>query len=64
MGSEFSGTFTTYAVTGAPNGAAWPAGSVAVCSGQSLVVAFDPWSLVIAVMIYVVADPRWSRASS
>ncbi len=54
MGGGFSGTFTTYGVTVAVNGAALPAGSVAVYSGQSLVVAFDPWSLVIAVIIYVV----------
>lgn len=54
MGGGFSGTFTSYGVTVAVNGAALPAGSVAVYSGESLVVAFDPWSLVIAVIIYII----------
>ncbi len=54
LGGGFSGTFTTYGVTVAVNGAALPAGSVAVYSGQSMVVAFDPWSLAIAVIIYIV----------
>jgi conjugal transfer mating pair stabilization protein TraN len=54
LGGGFSGTFTTYGVTVAINGAALPAGSVVVYSGESLVVAFDPWSLVIAVVIYIV----------
>jgi conjugal transfer mating pair stabilization protein TraN len=53
-GAGFSGSFTTYGVTIAVNGAALPAGSVAVYSGQSIVVAFDPWSLVIAVIIYII----------
>jgi conjugal transfer mating pair stabilization protein TraN len=54
MGGGFSGTFTTYGVTVAVNGAALPAGSVAVYAGDSLVVAFDPWTLAIAVIIYIV----------
>jgi conjugal transfer mating pair stabilization protein TraN len=54
LGGGFSGTFTSYGVTIAVNGAALPAGSVAVYSGQSIVVAFDPWSLVIAVVIYII----------
>jgi conjugal transfer mating pair stabilization protein TraN len=54
LGGGFSGTFTSYGVTIAVNGAALPAGSVAVYSGQSIVVAFDPWSLVIAVIIYII----------
>jgi conjugal transfer mating pair stabilization protein TraN len=54
LGGGFSGSFTAYGVTVAVNGAALPAGSVAVYSGQSMVVAFDPWSLVIAVIIYII----------
>jgi conjugal transfer mating pair stabilization protein TraN len=53
-GAGFSGTFTTYGVTVAVNGAAIPAGSTVVYSGTNLVVAFDPWSLVIAVIIYII----------
>jgi conjugal transfer mating pair stabilization protein TraN len=53
-GGGFSGTFTTYGVTVAVNGAALPAGSVVLYSGQSVVVAFDPWSLVIAIVIYII----------
>lgn len=54
MGGGFSGTYTTYGVTVAVNGAALPAGSVAVYAGESIVVAFDPWTLAIAVIIYIV----------
>ena len=54
MGGGFSGSFTTYGVTVAVNGTALPAGSVVLYSGDSLVLAFDPWSLAIAVVIYIV----------
>lgn len=54
LGGGFSGSFTTYGVTVAVNGAALPAGSVVLYSGDSLVLAFDPWSLAIAVVIYIV----------
>jgi len=54
MGGGFSGTFTTYGVTVAVNGAALPAGSAVLYAGESLVIAFDPWSLAIAVVIYVI----------
>lgn len=54
MSGGFSGTFTTYGVTVAVNGAALPAGSAVLYSGESMVVAFDPWSLAIAVVIYIV----------
>lgn len=54
MSGGFSGTFTTYGVTVAVNGAALPAGSAVLYAGDSLVIAFDPWSLAIAVVIYVV----------
>ena len=55
----FSGTFSTYGFTLAVNGAALPSGSVALYSsstvaGEGVVLAFDPWSLAIAVIIYVV----------
>src|SRR5258706_11121214 len=53
-GAGFSGSFTTYGVTVAVNGAAVPAGSAVLYSGQSLIIAFDPWSLAIAVVIYIV----------
>jgi len=50
----FSGSFTTYGVTVAINGTALPAGSAVLYAGDGLVVAFDPWSLAIAVVIYIV----------
>jgi conjugal transfer mating pair stabilization protein TraN len=50
----FSGTFTSYGVTVAVNGAALPAGSSVLYAGESMVIAFDPWSLVIAIVIYIV----------
>lgn len=53
-GAGFSGSFTSYGVTVAINGTALPAGSVALYAGESVVVAFDPWSLLIAVIIYVI----------
>jgi conjugal transfer mating pair stabilization protein TraN len=53
-GAGFSGTFTTYGVTVAVDGAALPTGSAVLFSGDSLVVAFDPWSLAIMVVIYIV----------
>lgn len=55
-GAGFSGSFTTYGVTVAVNGAAVPAGSTVLYSGQSMVIAVDPWTLVIAVIIYVVME--------
>ena len=50
----FSGSFTTYGVTVAVNGTALPAGSAVLYAGESVVVAFDPWSLVIAIVIYII----------
>jgi conjugal transfer mating pair stabilization protein TraN len=52
--SGFSGSFTTYGVTFAVNGAAVPAGSVTLATTEGFIIAFDPWSLAIAVVIYVV----------
>ena len=52
----FEGSFTSYGVTVAVNGTALPAGSVTLTSTDSLVVAFDPWSLAIAVVIYIVVS--------
>lgn len=54
MGGGFSGSFTSFGVTVAVNGTALPAGSAVLYSGQSVVIAFDPWSLAIAVVIYIV----------
>jgi|GEM_PF-1729576 len=50
----FSGSFTSYGVTLAVNGTALPAGSVTLATGDSFAIAFDPWSLAIAVVIYIV----------
>ena len=54
MGSGFSGSFTSYGVTLALNGASVPVGSTVVASGPNFVVAFNPWALVIVVLIYMV----------
>ncbi len=54
LGGGFSGTFTSYGITVAVNGAALPAGSAVLYAGDSMVIAFDPWSLVIAVIIYII----------
>ncbi len=54
LGGGFSGSFTTYGVTVAVNGTALPAGSAVLYASDGLVVAFDPWSLAIAVVIYIV----------
>ena len=58
-GAGFSGTFTSYGFTIAVNGAALPAGSTVLyasstTAGEGVVLAFDPWSLVIAIVIYVI----------
>lgn len=49
-----SGSFSSYGVTMAVNGSAVPAGSTVLYSGEQVVIAFDPWSLAIAMIIYVV----------
>ena len=49
-----SGSFTSYGVTMAVNGTALPAGSTVLYAGDNVVIAFDPWSLAIAMVIYVV----------
>jgi len=54
LGGGFSGSFTTYGITVAVNGTALPASSAILYSGENLVIAFDPWSLVIAVVIYII----------
>lgn len=51
-GGGFSGSFTSYGVTVAVNGTALPAGSSVLLSTDSLVVAFDPWSLAISVLMF------------
>ncbi|GJI98172.1 hypothetical protein RugamoR57_48900 [Duganella caerulea] len=50
----FSGSFTSYGVTVAVNGTALPAGSVTLFSSDSIAIAVDPYTLAIAVIIYVV----------
>ncbi|MBN8507299.1 MAG: type-F conjugative transfer system mating-pair stabilization protein TraN [Burkholderiales bacterium] len=52
-GAGFNGSFTSYGVTVAVNGTALPAGSAVLYAGESVVLAFDPWSLAIAVVIYI-----------
>jgi conjugal transfer mating pair stabilization protein TraN len=52
-GAGFNGSFTTYGVTVTVNGTALPAGSAVLYSGDSVVVAYDPWSLAIAVVFYI-----------
>lgn len=54
MGSGFSGSFTSYGVTLALNGASVPVGSTVLVSGQNFVIAFNPWVLAIMVVIYIV----------
>lgn len=53
-GAGFDGSFTTYGVTLAVNGTALPAGSLTVASSDSFVIAVDPWTLAIAVVVYIV----------
>jgi hypothetical protein len=55
-GAGFSGSFTTYGVTVALEGAALPAGSTLVGSAGSMAVAFNPWSLAVSVVLYVALD--------
>jgi conjugal transfer mating pair stabilization protein TraN len=53
-GAGFSGSFTTYGITVAASGTAVPAGAVTLYSGQNVIVAVDPYTLVIAIVMYVV----------
>lgn len=55
-GAGFSGSFTSYGVTVAVNGTALPAGSVTLAAGDSIAVAFDPWSLAVTAIIYAVTS--------
>ncbi|WP_420475243.1 type-F conjugative transfer system mating-pair stabilization protein TraN [Noviherbaspirillum sp. ST9] len=52
----FNGSFSAYGVTVAVNGTALPAGSVTLFAGDSIAVAFDPWSLAITVVMYVISS--------
>lgn len=54
MGNGFSGSFTSYGVSLAVNGASVPAGSTVLMSGSNFTVAFNPWALAIMVVIYIV----------
>lgn len=49
----FSGSFTSFGVTVAVNGTALPAGSVTLATTQNLAIAFNPWTLAIAVVMYI-----------
>lgn len=49
----FSGSFTSFGVTIAVNGTALPAGSVTLATTQNLAIAFNPWTLAIAVVMYI-----------
>lgn len=53
LSGGFSGSFSTYGVTVAINGTALPAGSAVLHAGESVVVAFNPWSLALSVVMYV-----------
>ena len=58
-GAGFTGSFSTYGFTLALNGTALPAGSTviyssSVAAGEGVVLSFDPWSLAITAVIYVV----------
>ena len=55
-GSGFGGSFTSYGVTVAVNGAPLPAGAVNLFASDSVVLAFDPWSLAITVTFAVVTS--------
>lgn len=55
-GAGFNGAFTSYGVTVAVNGTALPAGSSVLFAGDSVVIAFDPWSLAIGAVLYVAME--------
>lgn len=55
-GAGFNGSFTSYGVTVAVNGTALPAGSVTLFAGESMAIAFDPWSLAITTIMYVITS--------
>lgn len=54
LGGGFSGSFSSYGVTVAVNGAALPTGSAVLYTGESVLIAFDPWSLAITIVLYSV----------
>ena len=59
LDSGFSGSYSSYGFTIAVNGTALPEGSTALYAssteaGEGFVLAFDPWSLAIMVIIYVI----------
>lgn len=51
--SGFSGSFTSYGVTIAVNGTPLPPGAVSLYHGESIGIAVDPYTLAIAVVMYV-----------
>jgi hypothetical protein len=55
-GAGFNGSFTSYGVTVAVNGTALPAGSVTVFAGDNVAIAFNPWSLSVTAIMYVITS--------
>ena len=55
-GAGFNGIYSTYGVTVAVNGTALPAGSAVLHAGDSVVIAFDPWSLAIGAVFYIALE--------
>lgn len=55
-GAGFNGIYSTYGVTVAVNGTALPAGSAVLYAGDSVVIAFDPWSLAIGAVFYIALE--------
>lgn len=53
-GAGLSGSFTSYGVTIAVNGTALPSGALSLYNGGSISIAVDPYTLAIAVVMYVV----------
>ncbi|WP_227470633.1 conjugal transfer protein TraN [Massilia sp. YMA4] len=52
-GAGFSGTFKSYGVSIAVSGTPLPAGTVPLYSGPGISIAVDPYSLAIAIVMYV-----------
>lgn len=55
-GAGFNGIYSSFGVTVAVNGTALPAGSAVLHAGDSMVIAFDPWSLAIGAVMYIALE--------
>ena len=55
-GAGFNGIYSTFGVTVAVNGTALPTGSAVLHAGDSMVIAFDPWSLAIGAVFYIALE--------